>query len=123
MLDQCPNGCGEHVPRLKIREHLKQCKAASEVEHSIDIAEDELGEGNVQMRIIVTEIKTFRTILNEEIRQRLHLITDVGNVRRQHLAQWERINKIEKHIQCLWKKVDTKAHGKTISVDTSPNCK
>lgn len=123
MLDQCPNGCKEHVPRLKMREHLKLCKATPEVEHGIELAEDELEEGNVQMRIIVTEIKTFRTILNEEIRQRLHLITDMGNVRRQHLAQWERINRIEKHIHCLWKRVDPKGHGERISVDTTSNSK
>lgn len=106
MMDICPNGCKEYIPRMKLRDHLKHCKASIEAEPNRDLIDDHLDEGNVQLRIIITEIKTFRTILNEEIRQRLHLITDVGNVRRQHLEQWERIKRIEKHIHCLWKKID-----------------
>lgn len=109
MMDICPNGCKGHIPPIKAGEDLQYCKATNNTVDLKEIIEasdeSEMKEGNVQMRVIITEIKALRTILNEEIRQRLHLITDVGNVRREHLTQWERIIRIEKHIHYLWKKL------------------
>lgn len=59
-----------------------------------------------RIQLLEQDITTMRSVLNEEIRQRLHLITDVGNIRKhnQVVEDWTRdtdesINELRRHLE------------------------
>lgn len=45
-----------------------------------------------RLQVLEQDVGAIRSVLNEEIRQRLHLITDVGNIRKQNqvVDDWTR---------------------------------
>lgn len=82
-----------------MRAHLKECPHAKHLSSSCENL-DEMAEQRIQT--LENDINTLRTVLNEEIRQRLHLITDLGNVRKQNQLQDEMSHSVQeslKHLQ------------------------
>uniref|UniRef100_A0A1A9V0H3 MATH domain-containing protein n=1 Tax=Glossina austeni TaxID=7395 RepID=A0A1A9V0H3_GLOAU len=99
VLEQCPNTCKVFLPRLRMRAHLKECPHAKYRSSSCENL-DEMAEQRIQT--LENDINTLRNVLNEEIRQRLHLITDLGNVRKQNQLQDEMSHSVQeslKHLQ------------------------
>ncbi|XP_030379329.1 TNF receptor-associated factor 3 [Scaptodrosophila lebanonensis] len=94
VLEECPNTCNVFIPRIRMRAHLKECpRSKQHVNHRLSANIERL-EHSVDHRVQVLEqdIGMIRSVLNEEIRQRLHLITDVGNIRKQNqvVEDWTR---------------------------------
>lgn len=85
ILDKCPTpGCVAYIQRKELETHLKYCppKAAKQ-------------NGNiVDLHVVLEDVAALRKTLNEEIRQRLHLITDVGTLRRRNQVSDEWTQKV-----------------------------
>ncbi|XP_055913416.1 TNF receptor-associated factor 3 [Eupeodes corollae] len=86
VLEPCPNGCSAYIQRKKMRSHLRDCPKVSMRTLSSSSISNGLEGGAMESRIEMLEqdISALRSVLNEEIRQRLHLITDVGSLRKQN---------------------------------------
>ncbi|XP_022208731.1 TNF receptor-associated factor 3 [Drosophila obscura] len=95
VLEECPNSCQVFIPRIRMRSHLKECPRSKNLHNQrLSVSMDRLDQQQSDHRLQVLEqdISTIRSVLNEEIRQRLHLITDVGNIRKQNqvVEDWTR---------------------------------
>lgn len=97
VLEQCPNSCNAYVARIRMRAHVKECPRGKNRKHNGSTerlsSTDRLGSTEhldqqhrpvERLSVLEHDIEALRTVLNEEIRQRLHLITDVGNLRKQN---------------------------------------
>lgn len=71
MLEQCPNTCNVFVPRIRMRAHLKECPRNKRRSASLERVDQQVDH---RVQVVENEINTLRSVLNEEIRQRLHLI-------------------------------------------------
>lgn len=82
VLEKCPNDCSAFFQRIKMRSHLMECPKTSpdQNEASDDIPQKD--DYEYRLSIIDQDLNKMRSVLNEEIRQRLHLITDVGSLRK-----------------------------------------
>lgn len=69
-----------------MRSHLRDCPKVNMRTLSSSSISNGLEGGAMESRIEMLEqdISALRSVLNEEIRQRLHLITDVGSLRKQN---------------------------------------
>ncbi|KAH8303714.1 hypothetical protein KR018_001972 [Drosophila ironensis] len=94
VLEECPNGCQAFIPRIRMRSHLKECPRNVKRASGVGGGSMEHLEPHTDTRLQVLEqdVNAIRSVLNEEIRQRLHLITDVGNIRKQNqvVEDWTR---------------------------------
>ncbi|KAH8304507.1 hypothetical protein KR059_011392 [Drosophila kikkawai] len=99
VLEECPKGCLAFIPRIRMRSHLKECPRAKQQQQLLNgqrlsASMDRLDQQQSDHRLQALEqdVGTIRSVLNEEIRQRLHLITDVGNIRKQNqvVEDWNR---------------------------------
>ncbi|KAH8287608.1 hypothetical protein KR054_010751 [Drosophila jambulina] len=98
VLEECPKGCLAFIPRIRMRSHLKECPRAKQQQllngQRLSASMDRLDQQQSDHRLQALEqdVATIRSVLNEEIRQRLHLITDVGNIRKQNqvVEDWNR---------------------------------
>ncbi|KAH8385227.1 hypothetical protein KR200_011151 [Drosophila serrata] len=97
VLEECPKGCLAFIPRIRMRSHLKECPRAKQqlsngqrLSASMDRLDQQQSDHRLQA--LEQDVGTIRSVLNEEIRQRLHLITDVGNIRKQNqvVEDWNR---------------------------------
>lgn len=84
-----------------MRSHLKECPRSKQQQQRLSVSMERLDQHQQQqhlqqdphrVQLLEQDIATMRSVLNEEIRQRLHLITDVGNIRKhnQVVEDWTR---------------------------------
>lgn len=101
VLEECPNSCNVFVPRIRMRSHLKECPRSKQQQQQqrlsvsmerLDQPQHLVAHDPHRVQVLEQDIATIRSVLNEEIRQRLHLITDVGNIRKhnQVVEDWTR---------------------------------
>ncbi|EDW29911.1 GL15839 [Drosophila persimilis] len=94
VLEECPNSCQVFIPRIRMRSHLKECPRSKNLNNQrLSVSMDRLDQQpDHRLQVLEQDISTIRSVLNEEIRQRLHLITDVGNIRKQNqvVEDWTR---------------------------------
>ncbi|KAH8409042.1 hypothetical protein KR009_005622 [Drosophila setifemur] len=94
VLEECPNGCLAFIPRIRMRSHLKECPRSKHLQNQrMSVSMDRLDQQSDQrLQVLEQDVSTIRSVLNEEIRQRLHLITDVGSIRKQNqvVEDWTR---------------------------------
>uniref|UniRef100_A0A1B0D0T4 MATH domain-containing protein n=1 Tax=Phlebotomus papatasi TaxID=29031 RepID=A0A1B0D0T4_PHLPP len=74
---------------------------------------------DVENRLLVLEqdIQTFRSALNEEIRQRLHLITDIGGLKRRNEVTDEWVAKVSDILAALKKCMNEETQSRCIDVE------
>ncbi|EDW65624.2 TNF receptor-associated factor 3 [Drosophila virilis] len=83
VLEECPNSCNVFIPRIRMRSHLKECPRSKQHLQRMSASMERLDQhADHRVQVLEQDITTIRSVLNEEIRQRLHLITDVGNIRK-----------------------------------------
>lgn len=93
VLEKCPHSCSSYVPRKRMRSHLKDCpKVRKKVENGLENID--LREHENRMLVLEQDMSALRSVLNEEIKQRLHLITDVGSLRKHNQISNEWTQKI-----------------------------
>ncbi|XP_065362803.1 TNF receptor-associated factor 3 [Calliphora vicina] len=102
VLEQCPNTCNVFVPRIRMRAHLKECPRNKRRSASLERVDQQVDH---RVQVVENEINTLRSVLNEEIRQRLHLITDVGNLRKQNQIHDEWSHTTEENIKSMQKQL------------------
>ncbi|XP_002071282.2 TNF receptor-associated factor 3 [Drosophila willistoni] len=93
VLEECPNSCQAFIPRIRMRSHLKECPRNKQHSQRMSVSMDRLDQhADHRLQVLEQDVNTIRSVLNEEIRQRLHLITDVGNIRKQNqvVEEWTR---------------------------------
>ncbi|KAH8303978.1 hypothetical protein KR044_012570 [Drosophila immigrans] len=110
VLEECPNSCHVFIPRIRMRSHLKECprnKPQQAQQPRLSVSMERLDQhADHRVQVLEQDITTIRSVLNEEIRQRLHLITDVGNIRKhnQVVEDWTRdtdesINELRRQLE------------------------
>ncbi|KPU75284.1 uncharacterized protein Dana_GF19567, isoform B [Drosophila ananassae] len=93
VLEECSNGCQAFIPRIRMRSHLKECPRSKQLQNQRGSVTMDHQEHSVhRLQVLEQDVGAIRSVLNEEIRQRLHLITDVGNIRKQNqvVDDWTR---------------------------------
>ncbi|XP_017109356.2 TNF receptor-associated factor 3 isoform X1 [Drosophila bipectinata] len=93
VLEECSNGCQAFIPRVRMRMHLKECPRYKQLQNQCGSVIMDHQEHSVhRLQVLQQDVGAIRSVLNEEIRQRLHLITDVGNIRKQNqvVEDWTR---------------------------------
>lgn len=85
-----------------MRAHLKECPRNKRRSKSLERLDQQVDH---RVQVVENEINTLRSVLNEEIRQRLHLITDVGNLRKQNQIHDEWSHSTEETIKHLNKRL------------------
>lgn len=85
-----------------MRAHLKECPRSKRRSASLERLDQHIDH---RVQVVENEINTLRSVLNEEIRQRLHLITDVGNLRKQNQIYDEWTHTTEENIKSLQKRL------------------
>lgn len=85
ILEKCPNKCVAYVERKLMIEHLQECPKTStnQLTNKIMKNDDTRQQSFDKIFLFEQNLITLRSALNEEIRQRHRMITDVGDVRRQ----------------------------------------
>uniref|UniRef100_A0A1I8M3S8 Uncharacterized protein n=1 Tax=Musca domestica TaxID=7370 RepID=A0A1I8M3S8_MUSDO len=114
VLEQCPNTCNVFVPRIRMRAHLKECPRNKRRSASADRVDQQV---DYRVQVVENEINTLRSVLNEEIRQRLHLITDVGNLRKQNqvIDDWQQST--NQSLKSLQNRLDEENTQRTFEVE------
>lgn len=76
VLEKCPNNCFAYIERHSLTNHLNECPKA--LNQRSDKCDDNFGN----LFTLERDVIALRSALQEEIRQRHRLITDVGEVRK-----------------------------------------
>jgi len=74
-----------------------------------------------RVQVVEQEIGTLRSVLNEEIRQRLHLITDVGNLRKQNQINDEWSRNIEDTLARVKNQINDETGQRVFEVEQCQN--
>ncbi|KAH8336627.1 hypothetical protein KR074_004133 [Drosophila pseudoananassae] len=93
VLEECSNGCQAFIPRIRMRMHLKECPRSKQLQNQRgSVIMDHQEHSDHHLQVLQQDVGAIRSVLNEEIKQRLHLITDVGNIRKQNqvVKDWTR---------------------------------
>lgn len=92
ILERCPNKCVAYVERKLIAAHLRECSKAGD--KSMPRTPTQLTDNDDRFSTMEENVTALRTVLNEEIRQRHRLISDVGELRKQNRNTEEWITKV-----------------------------
>uniref|UniRef100_A0A1L8DKX6 Putative tnf receptor-associated factor 3 isoform x1 n=1 Tax=Nyssomyia neivai TaxID=330878 RepID=A0A1L8DKX6_9DIPT len=116
VLESCPNSCLSYVPRQHLEAHLKNCPKSG---GRVDRGSYGQSINDMENRLMVLEqdIQTFRSALNEEIRQRLHLITDIGALKRRNEVTDEWVAKVSDILAALKKCMNDETQSRCIDVE------
>lgn len=97
-----------------MRAHLKECPRNKRRSASADRIDQHV---DYRVQVVENEINTLRSVLNEEIRQRLHLITDVGNLRKQNqvIDDWQQST--NQSLKSLQNRLDEENTQRTFEVE------
>ncbi|XP_053681660.1 TNF receptor-associated factor 5 [Sabethes cyaneus] len=124
--ERCSNGCGARVPRKEMDRHLNRCPAgfgeepktngvgspkASEKIHEL---EREIVEKIFELE---QEIVALRGTLNEEIRQRLALITDIGQLKKRAQLADEWTGKVGEVLNALKKCINEETESRCVDIE------
>ncbi|XP_055371368.1 TNF receptor-associated factor 5 [Condylostylus longicornis] len=98
VLEKCPQSCEVYVQRKRMRNHLRECPKVIKRNSSTNIStnenQNETTEFINRISVLEQDINALRSVLNEEIKQRLHLITDVGSLRKHNQISDEWTQKV-----------------------------
>lgn len=97
-----------------MRSHLKECPRNKKRTASLERLELQTDH---RVQVVENEINTLRSVLNEEIRQRLHLITDVGNLRKQNQINDDWNHTTEENLKSLQKRLDEESTQRSFEVE------
>ncbi|XP_065724238.2 putative leucine-rich repeat-containing protein DDB_G0290503 isoform X6 [Drosophila suzukii] len=122
VLEECPNGCQAFIPRIRMRSHQKECPRINQqnqnVNNRMSVSMDRLDrQSDQRLLVIEQDVGTIRSVLNEEIRQRLHLITDVGNIRKQNQVVEDWTRDTEKALDELRHQMDEESNRRAFAIE------
>lgn len=123
VLENCPNNCNAYVQRRRIETHLKDCPKSPQ--SSIDVYNTPVTNGllsdddGFQNRLLILEqdIRSLRSTLNEEIRQRHRLISDVGGLRKRNIVADEWTQKAGEVLNALKKCLNEETDIRTVDIE------
>lgn len=103
--------------------HLKECHKSPK--QSMDVDNIPITNGIMfendsdQNRLLILEedIRSLRSSLNEEIRQRARLITDVGNLRKHNIVSDEWTQKVGDVLNALKKCLNEETDMRTVDIE------
>ncbi|GAB0089765.1 TNF receptor-associated factor 3 [Sergentomyia squamirostris] len=118
VLERCPNNCLAYVQRKSIETHLKECPKTARLQNDNNFATLQ-DFSLMENRLIALEedIQTYRSALNEEIRQRLHLITDIGALKRKNQVTDEWVTKVSDILAALKKCMNEETQSRCIDME------
>lgn len=106
-----------------MKDHLNECPKTNLTKKVNGFMKNELNTEfgrieDVEKRFLLLEqdIGLLRSTINEEIRQRLHLITDVGNLRKKNLIADEWTQKVSDVLNALKKCLNDETQNRSIDV-------
>lgn len=118
VLEKCPNNCLAYVQRKNLEAHLKECPKTTKMENGTNfVTTQSLNDVENRLLVLEQDIQTFRSALNEEIRQRLHLITDIGGLKRRNEVTDEWVAKVSDILAALKKCMNEETQSRCIDVE------
>ncbi|XP_019552351.3 TNF receptor-associated factor 5 [Aedes albopictus] len=113
ILAKCSNGCGVYVALKDMDRHLNRCPAGfGEV-----VAAQQQDTTGDKIRELELEIVGLRATLNEEIRQRLALITDLGQLKKRTQLGDEWTAKVGDVLNALKKCINEETDSRCVDVE------
>lgn len=113
-LVKCPNNCQkEYISRVELEEHLKDCDLlgnSREIKLNNELTMDHIEQLEIDMNLM-------RGMLNEELKQRFHLITEIGQLRRQQLLHNEWSANTDKTVALVQKRLDEEVGQRCYEVE------
>ncbi|KAJ6637563.1 TNF receptor-associated factor 2 [Pseudolycoriella hygida] len=123
VLEKCPNDCNAYVQRRRMEAHLVDCHKSPQ--NSMEIFNTPTNNGisndddSFQHRLVILEqdIRSMRSTLNEEIRQRHRLISDVGSLRKHNIVSDEWTQKVGDVLNALKKCLNEETEMRTVDIE------
>ncbi|XP_058826542.1 uncharacterized protein LOC131686588 isoform X1 [Topomyia yanbarensis] len=124
-LEQCPNNCGARVAKRDMDRHLNRCPEGFGEEPRVNGLGGDGGGGGADTpsfeweKIHELERKIFalRGTLNEEIRQRLTLITDIGQLKKRAQLADEWTGKVGDVLNALKKCINEETESRCVDIE------
>ncbi|XP_037028600.1 TNF receptor-associated factor 1 [Bradysia coprophila] len=122
VLEQCPNSCNAYVQRRRIDTHLKECPKSPTTSlelYNIPEMSDVITDESYRNRLALLEqdIRSLRSTLNEEIRIRHRLISDVGGLRKHNVVSDEWTQKVGEVLNALKKCLNEETEIRTVDIE------
>ncbi|ALC49159.1 Traf-like [Drosophila busckii] len=123
VLEECPNSCHVFIPRIRMRSHLKECPRSKQSQQQqqsqrLSVSMERLDQhSDHRVPVLEQDVSTIRSVLNEEIRQRLHLITDVGNIRKQNQVVEDWTRETDHNLLELRKQLDIESAQRAFAIE------
>lgn len=114
ILERCPNKCVAYVERKLIADHLRECARVGD--KSVPKVCTHPTDDDDRFSIMEENVTALRTVLNEEIRQRHRLISDVGVLRKQNQNTDDWITKVGDVLTVLKKCLNDETETRSIEI-------
>lgn len=118
ILEKCPNKCVAYVERKLIADHLRECGKVGD--KSVTKTSARSTDNDDRFVVMEENVVALRTVLNEEIRQRHRLISDVGDLRKKNQNTEEWITRVGDVLTVLKKCLNDETEMRTTEIK---NCK
>lgn len=110
-MQQCPDGCFAYLQRKHVEQHLLECPR--KVGYS-----DGRSSPNESMCNWEQDVNSLRTALHEETRQRLRLIADIGELRKNSQKFDHCIREIDVAHRNLTKSLEDESNRRDVDFET-----
>ncbi|XP_058444340.1 TNF receptor-associated factor 5 [Malaya genurostris] len=118
-LGKCPNNCGSYITRRDMDRHLNRCPEGFGEEPRLSNGTDADSVTNELEKIheLEQEILTLRGSLNEEISQRLDLISDIGQLKKRTQLADEWTGKVGDVLNALKKCINEETDSRCVDIE------
>lgn len=114
ILERCPNRpCVAYVERKLVVEHLRDCQHRTDNKSSMAARST---ENDNRFAELDQNVSALRTVLNEEIRQRHRLISDVGALRKQNQSTDDWIAKVTDVLAAIKRSANAETEAQQIQL-------
>lgn len=110
-MQQCPSGCFAYLQRKHVEQHLLECPR--KVGYS-----DGRSSPNESMFNWEQDVNSLRNALHEETRQRLRLIADIGELRKQNQKFDHWSSEIDVAYRNLTKSLENESESREADLET-----
>jgi hypothetical protein len=98
VLEKCALNCGAYLQRKDIEQHSKKCATTAIIQvngaESTTPAYRAINEMEKRLEMLQEDLSLLRSTMNEEIRERLKLVTDLGSLRKRNQLTDEWTHKV-----------------------------
>jgi hypothetical protein len=121
VLEKCTLHCGAYLQRKDMEQHSKKCAKTSTIQvvngtDSTKPAYRAINEMEKRLEMLQEDLSLLRSTMNEEIRERLKLVTDLGGLRKRNQLTDEWTHKVGGILGTLKRCVNEETENRCLDV-------